>query len=82
MEFVGLVEYLEGEVKVEVLLAVDHQNDAFEEETLGLGFDWESDGVGFEKGRVHNSKAVVRWVVSEGIHGGINDNGGRTNNKD
>ena len=77
-----MVKYLEGEVKVEVLLAVDHQNDAFEEETLGLGFDWESDGVGFEKGRVHNSKAVVRWVVSEGIHGGTNSNKGKTDDGD
>ena len=28
-EFVGVVEYLEGEVEVEVLVATDHQNDVF-----------------------------------------------------
>ena len=28
-EFAGVVEYLEGEVEVEVLLATNHQNDVF-----------------------------------------------------
>ena len=37
----------------------DHQNDAFEGDVLGLGFDWKSDGVGFEEGGVHDSKVVV-----------------------
>ena len=29
VEFVDMVDYSEGEVKTEVLLAVNHQNDAF-----------------------------------------------------
>ena len=79
VEFSGVVEDLEGEV--EVLLAADHRNDPFGGEALGPGFDWGSDGVGFEKGglRVHGGEVVMRWVVGEGIHGGANCGGGRTN---
>lgn len=48
-------------------------------EVLGLGFDWESDGVGFEEGGLPNGKVVVvQWVVGEGIHG----NKGRIIDKD
>ena len=48
-------------------------------EVLGLGFDWESDGVGFEEGGLPNGKVVVvQWVVGEGIH----DNEGRIIDKD
>lgn len=82
VEFASVVEYLEGKVEVEVLLAIDHRNHAFGEKAFGPGFDWESDGVRFEKGGVHDGKVVVRWVVDEGIHGGANDGVGKTDDGD
>ena len=54
------------------MLAANHQNDAFEGEALGLGFDRGSDGVGFEEGGVHDDKVVVWWVVNERIHDDAN----------
>ena len=81
--FAGVVEDLEGEV--EVLLAADHRDEAFGGEALGPGFDWGSDGVGFEEGgfRVHGGEVVVRWVVCEGIGGdGANSGGSRTDGGD
>ena len=60
----------------------DHQNDAFEGDVLGLGFDWKSDSVGFEEGGVYDSKVVVWWMVSEGIYGGANGGRGRIDDQD
>ena len=80
-EFTSVIEYLESEVKVEVLLVVDHWNDAFGG-GIGLRFDWESGDVGFEEGGVPGGKVVVRWMVDEGIHGGANDGGGKTDDED
>lgn len=55
------------------MLAANHQNDAFEGEALGLGFDKGSDGVGFEECGVHDDKVVVWWVVNERIHDDANE---------
>ena len=60
VEFSGVEEYLEG--KIEVLLTVDHGNEAFWVEALGPGFNWGRDCVVLEE-----------W--GGGIHGGKVDGG-------
>lgn len=47
VEFAGVEEYLES--KIEVLLAVDHGNEAFWVEAFGPGFNWGRDGVVLEE---------------------------------
>ena len=51
-------------------------------EVLGLGFNWESDSVGFEEGGLHDGKVVVWWVVSEGIHSNTNGSEDKIDDED
>ena len=46
-------------LRLRFFFTIDHRNDAFEGDVLGLGFDWKSDSVGFEEGGVYDSKVVV-----------------------